>query len=296
VSREPLFLSKLLLVSLIALSPGVASAAEAAAALRAQAQEAYAKKRFAACGDLYDQAAKVAAWPTELDGYNGACCRALAGQPDLAFAALERSVAAGLRSTVDLEHDDDLKSLRALPRWKPLVERIKAKEAAWVASINRELYTLFTADQADRAGNLDKIDWKVVAPRDEQRRVRTLAIVKAGQARVAADYYHAAMVMQHGATVEDTMQARAWALRAVELDGKDQHARWLAAAAEDRILRRQGKPQKWGTQYEVENGKWVVAPVDPKTTDAERAQWNVPSLAEARARAASMAPPPPVAK
>lgn len=50
------------------------------------------------------------------------------------------------------------------------------------------------------------------------------------------------------------------------------------AAAYDRWLMRQGRAQKYGTQYLIRDGRWVLYEVDPATTDAQRARWNVPPL------------------
>ena len=58
--------------------------------------------------------------------------------------------------------------------------------------------------------------------------------------------------------------------------------RWLAAAAYDRWLTQQGRPQKYGTQYRQAGGRWELYEVDAATNDEERAHWNVPPLAEAR--------------
>lgn len=43
-----------------------------------------------------------------------------------------------------------------------------------------------------------------------------------------------------------------------------------------------------GTQYKKVDGAWIVWSVDPAITDAQRAAWEVPPLAEAEARAAQM--------
>jgi len=61
--------------------------------------------------------------------------------------------------------------------------------------------------------------------------------------------------------------------------GRDS-ARWLAAAALDRYLVYSGKPQKYGTQtvLDPKTEKMVNPPVDPATTDAERAKWHVEPL------------------
>jgi len=112
--------------------------------------------------------------------------------------------------------------------------------------------------------------------------------VAAGGAKVADDYYHAAMVFQHGRTPAEIQHAYDLAMKAVALEPNHKSARWLAAAAEDRKLMYEKKPQKWGTQFIKRDGKWIVWDVDPSITDEERAQWNVPPLSQARARAEAM--------
>ena len=47
----------------------------------------------------------------------------------------------------------------------------------------------------------------------------------------------------------------------------------------------QSRPQKYGTQYRARGDVWELYEVDPETTDAERAEWGVTPLAEARRRA-----------
>jgi hypothetical protein len=56
-------------------------------------------------------------------------------------------------------------------------------------------------------------------------------------------------VWQHGDGVDAIQHAHDLAMTAVKLDPNDKEARWLAAAAEDRVLVRKGKPQKWATQF-----------------------------------------------
>lgn len=58
-------------------------------------------------------------------------------------------------------------------------------------------------------------------------------------------------------------------------------ARPLAARCVDRYLVRSGQAQRFGTQMIADSlGNWMLAPVDPNTTDSERAAWGVPSLEE----------------
>jgi hypothetical protein len=157
--------------------------------------------------------------------------------------------------------------------------------------VNRELKSLYEADQRDRRGGED---WDRVHARDQQRRRRVEALIEKGALRRAEDYFHAAMVFQHGEQPDHFLRAHELAKKAAEL-GMEQ-AKWLGAAALDRWLMARGKPQKYGTQYQASDDRWILYRVDPTTTDEERAKWNVPPLTDALERAERMTtehPPPP---
>jgi hypothetical protein len=245
---------------------------------QAQGLAAYEKQDWRGCATLLEQAG---------DAYDAACCHARAGAPDRALAQLALAIDGGFDQLAHLKADTDLESLHADPRWAATVAGLEQKIAAHRATLNPELTQIFEADQADRA-TFPTIDWSVVGPRDKAREKRVREVLAAGGAGVADDYYHAAMVYQHGDGPEAIARAHELALKAVEIDPHHRSARWLAAASEDRLLVRQGKLQKWGTQFGKKDGKWVVEDVDPAITDAQRAEWEVPPLAEAHARAAQM--------
>jgi len=241
-------------------------------ALRFQAMEAYRQKDWATCVLRFDRAH---------DLYGAACCHAQAGDRDPAFALLARAIDDGLRDQ-DLEQDSDLAPLHEDPRWPRELAHLAAKAAERSKTLNAELIQIHHDDQADRAvGAYENIDWAKVAPRDQARRKRVDEILAAGGAKAADDYYHAAMVYQHGNAPDEIQRAHDLAIRAVELDPEHDAARWLAAASEDRKLMYEHKPQKWGTQYKKLDGTWVVWEVDPAITDAQRAEWNVQPLAAA---------------
>jgi hypothetical protein len=94
------------------------------------------------------------------------------------------------------------------------------------ASSSVELQNLVDADQADRQGSVDKIDWTRVLPRDLERRARVSEIFAEGCLKEAKDYSAAAMVYQHGETADHSYQTFIWAKRAVELGDSSQN--WIA--------------------------------------------------------------------
>lgn len=144
------------------------------------------------------------------------------------------------------------------------------------------LQALVEADQAARQG---PIDWERLRVEDARRRVVVRGWVAAEAIQAPVDQWRAALIFQHGRSVEDFELAHR--LAAASAAAGHDPARWLEAATEDRWRLARGLPQRWGTQYQDNDGRWELAPVDPATTDAERAARGLPSLAEARAGAAS---------
>jgi hypothetical protein len=149
---------------------------------------------------------------------------------------------------------------------------------------NAEMAAIFKADQAARGAA--KIDWAVVGREDEARRLRTKALLDAGQLRSADDFWHAAFVFQHGSKPEDFLLAHTLAIIAAARGRKD--ATWIAAATLDRYLRNMGQKQIYGTQF-------VMVPGEPTTqepydrtlvSDALRTALGVPVLAEQEKRRA----------
>ena len=63
-----------------------------------------------------------------------------------------------------------------------------------------------------------------------------------------------------------------------------QKALSLYAVSMDRLLIRQGKKQRFATQYFKKNdaSSWKLLPFDKKMSDKERKKYNVPPLAETR--------------
>ncbi|MBB5232863.1 hypothetical protein HNQ09_000280 [Deinococcus budaensis] len=156
------------------------------------------------------------------------------------------------------------------------------------AQASARVQTLLRLDQQDRQG---VIDWTVVTLRDQARREEVRAMLAQGRLTTAEDFYAAAFVFQHGNCVEHFRVANFLAAQAMKKGYPG--APWIYAASLDRLLMNQGKPQHFGTQYvgDAKGCNWKLYPVDPKTTDSERARYEVPTLAELQARADQLSPP-----
>jgi len=156
---------------------------------------------------------------------------------------------------------------------------------------NAELTELKKQDQAARSGGVNGIDWKVVSSQDAERRKRVADILRAGGVRTSADYFNAALIYQHGQTVDDIRLAYSLANVAATLDPNNKMARWLTAAAWDRMMMRLGKPQWYGTQFNKpqDSETWQLYMIDETAvSDEDRKALGVPALEEAKARAANI--------
>ena len=150
---------------------------------------------------------------------------------------------------------------------------------------NEELTQIFDMDQADRHPGPEGIDWAAVSKRDAVRRSRTLELLRQGAVRTSEDFRHAAYIFQHGESIEDFRLALSLAWVAASIDPDNKNAKWLTAAAWDRLLMNQGHPQWYGTQYrrDPESNEWQLYEVqEDAVTDEQRIELNVPSLAKAR--------------
>jgi hypothetical protein len=251
-------------------------------AIRARAEAAFKDKRFVECAELFRQIALSDKDP-QLDRYSAARCLARANQGEQALTELEQVARGGYRYIRHIERDEELVSLRGDPRWRPILDRVRATNDRYLAALNTELRSLFDQDQADRRQGINQSGHSALSRRDQQRKARVLQILADGGARLADDYYHAAMVLQHGDRVEDYQLAHDTAMKALETEPLHPLARWLAAASKDRVLMALGKPQLYGTQFQTgADGKVERWPVDPTITNAERARWHVDPIPESK--------------
>ena len=165
------------------------------------------------------------------------------------------------------------------------------RAASEVTSGAAELKRMFDEDQADRTapGPGKNIDWETVSKRDEAREGRVKELLRSGSLRSGADYYHAAMILQHAPEANDYLLAHDLCVIAVAKG--EERAKWLAAASLDRFLVAIGRQQRFGTQFTSKRAFHPpqLAPVDPDVPDQLRRELNVPSLEEAKLKEAELA-------
>ena len=146
--------------------------------------------------------------------------------------------------------------------------------------MDKDLKKIFLSDQNDRnkfpkSSDGEKLkqwaDW--IVPRDKKRVEQTMRILH-NRKLAAIDYYHAAMVFQHS---EDIKTAVSLAKKSMDMGYEK--AKWLYAAATDRYLVRQGKKQRYGTQFKLmKDGALVPLPINKRVSDKERELYNVPPV------------------
>ena len=154
---------------------------------------------------------------------------------------------------------------------------------------NAVLAELFEQDQSNRSGA--GVDWLALSEADAARRETVETMLAAGEVRTANDYYHAAMLFQHGDTLADYRLANALATLAMRLAPDNKHYRWLAAASWDRLLMHQLQPQWYGTQFKGDpaRGMYLYPVAEDAVSDEERVRMVGHTLAESRDHAATAA-------
>lgn len=146
-----------------------------------------------------------------------------------------------------------------------------------------ELAEIYIADQGDRKES--PIDWSVVGRRDWERRERVGELIAAAELRCPADFFHAAMVYQHGHSPSHYLLAHILATAAA-FQGHEPAVK-LSASTLDRYLGTVGQPQVFGTQLRKMpwEGDLSPEPFDREMLpDFVRQLYNVPSLADLEAR------------
>ena len=152
---------------------------------------------------------------------------------------------------------------------------------------NPEVARQLDDDQRARSRPIESADMDALRRQDSVHRVRLRTIEAAGALRTAHDYYHAAMIYQHGWDSLSYERAYAFARRREAMDSTDEAVLWLVAASWDRLQQSRGQPQWYGTQTMRRGGAGPVLlyTLDAgKVSDAERTRRVVGTVAQLQAR------------
>jgi len=151
---------------------------------------------------------------------------------------------------------------------------------------NIELEQLYLEDQFDRKG---EINWQIVSENDRKRRIRVQELLDSNKVLTSIDYYHSAMIFQHGSdTIASAITVKLMQ-KSIELDPATD--KWLLAAAIDRDLMRRNLPQIYGTQFikMSPEAPWQLYKLDSaKITDKERESYGVEPLNKLKEKAISL--------
>jgi hypothetical protein len=118
------------------------------------------------------------------------------------------------------------------------------------------------------------------AGRAAERAAKARELADEGRLQSGRDHMRAAVLLVESASPADWELAAQLGRKAAEL-GEPLGLRVVAEAI-DKDLMRQGKPQRYGTQWVWDAAKkgWRLYPIDAATTDEERARLGVPTYGE----------------
>jgi hypothetical protein len=228
----------------------------------------FSRRAWKECVQYFDDAVLSGADYTGIH-FGAAECYANLGDHPAALIRLRAAVDHGFRGATVLRTHPAFQALSSDSRWTTLVADCQRNADRYDQSLNPELSRLFGEDQADRRPPINEA---LAMVRDETRRLRVIALVRASALVSAGDYFHAAFILQHSCLSEDYAMAHALADKAVALDPWDGGKRWLAAATRDRYLGSIGQAQIYGTQHIPIDGSAV--------SDEERLRMCVRPLLE----------------
>lgn len=145
----------------------------------------------------------------------------------------------------------------------------------------KKLYQEDIADRERMTNWGDQVQLSQLKARDKTRRMQTAQFIKDQQLTEAVDFYHAALIFQHGDAVDDFQQAHHLARQSLNMGYEG--SKWMYASTYDRWQLAAGKPQIYGTQFVLNTeGKWQFAePLDRTFADSERLKYGLPPIDKA---------------
>jgi hypothetical protein len=145
---------------------------------------------------------------------------------------------------------------------------------------NAELTQLYNEDQRVRQPKPLSPEEKPITRTDADRLAALKQMIANDQLQTAADYRHAAFIMQHSLVSSDYLLAHTLAVICTA-DG-DKTCAWLSAATLDRYLQSIKQPQIYGTQFFGSGHAPITQQpyADDLIPDSLRKKLGVPSRAE----------------
>lgn len=271
----------------IMLLPALATAAPS----RADAQKAYNARDHSRCALIYTQLTQM---PDAIrsDGYNAACCLALAGDADAAFEQLRDTILSHYTRVADIEQDPDFAPLHGDPRWQPLLDLARQEEDRHLAGTDRalrhELFVRMNHDQQMRGRlmadpeNRTLLEEMQAIDRDNTGWLKNLIDTRGwpGYKLVYKDGAQAAWLLAQHADLDPDFQQQVLELlekAVLEKDASPSHLAYLV----DRVRTGRDQKQLYGTQFIKEDGHWLPAPIeDEANVDARRQRIGLGTLAE----------------
>lgn len=248
---------------------------------RAVVDKALAAGNYAVCATLYSQIADAA--NNGDDGYNAACCYALAGDKDAAFERLNKTISAGFVGVSQIEQDEDFNSLHDDSRWMPLLAFARQEADRHLAGVDRDLRREL-GERVDRDQAI--LNRWMADPQNKalgEEAVRIYADNTAWMKQVIATHGwpgyklvymdgedDAWLLVQH-ADQDPEFQQQALALLEKAVMEKDADPKHLAYLT-DRVRTHRGEKQLYGTQLTGEGDKMVPFPIEDEAHVDERRQ------------------------
>ncbi|MCE4373411.1 DUF6624 domain-containing protein [Xanthomonas hortorum] len=257
------------------------------------ALKAYKANDYARCAEVMEALQRSSGELPQNGELLRAECLAAAKRTDEAMRYLEEEIPRGRISIDDLRSKDrpGLNRLRTMRGWPVLLakaERISAQHrAALNPQLRQELLARVEKDQhaqnAAIAAGGKQADWASTVPvmRENTEWLKQVVATRGwpGRRLVGEDGANAAWTLIQHSDADPAFQAQVLALMEAALARQDVAPDDVALLT-DRVLRAQGKPQRYGTQFQTgADGRMSLQPTEDEAgLDARRRSMGLPPM------------------
>ncbi|WP_115554411.1 DUF6624 domain-containing protein [Xanthomonas arboricola] len=261
------------------------------------ALNAYEAKDYARCAEVMDALQRSSGELPQNGELLRAECLAAAERTDEAMRYLDDEIPRGRISIDDLRSKDrpGLNRLRKMRGWPALLakaERINVQQqAAQNPQLRQQLLARVEKDQqaqnAAIAAGGKPADWASIVPvtRENTEWLKQVVATQGwpGRRLVGEDGANAAWTLIQHSDADPAFQAQVLALMEAALARQDVASDDVALLT-DRVLRAQGKPQRYGTQFQTDaDGRMSLQPTEDEAgLDARRQHMGLPPMEQYR--------------